>query len=182
MASGKLTPALQLNVGTSFAAPRVAHQLAMVLRDLRALRIPATNALLRALLAASAQRPAGSELLGAAGDLALLGYGLPDGRAATDCSGSSVLLYWQDRLAPEMTAIFKFHVPAGIAESGRGTKRIVVAVASTPPVQRWGLAEYLGIAMKFRLFRGDENAEHIEALLQRDAEERNVAASQRRRG
>lgn len=39
MASGNLTPALQHAHGTSFAAPRVAHHLALILRDLHALGI-----------------------------------------------------------------------------------------------------------------------------------------------
>lgn len=49
-------------------------------------------------------------------------------------------------------------------------------MATAPPVQSWGIAEYLGAEMKFRLFCGDKNADQIEALLQRDVDEENIAA------
>lgn len=176
MASGKLTPALQNNNGTSFAAPRVAHHLALIANSLRELGIEPSAPLLRAILAASAERPAGAEMLGDDENLALLGYGLPDGFAATDCKQHSVLLYWQGTLSENANALFKIHVPAELASKGRGRKRIVVSVATAPPVQSWGIAEYLGAEMKFRLFCGDKNSDEIEALLQRDEDEENVAA------
>jgi hypothetical protein len=115
-------------------------------------------------------------MLDADGNLSLLGYGLGDGSAATECGESSVLLFWQGGIAPDSTAIFKIHVPPELAEARRGKKRIVVAVASAPPVQKWGIGEYLGLEMKFRLFRGDEDADDIAALLQRDDEEKNIPA------
>ena len=176
MASGKLTPALQNNNGTSFAAPRVAHHLAIISKDLRDLGVEPSAPLLRAILAASAERPADSEMLGADENLALLGYGLPDGFSAMDCKKHSVLLYWQGTLSADANALFKIHVPAELASSGSGRKRIVVSVATAPPVQSWGIAEYLGTEMKFRLFCGDKNAEEIEAMLQRDEDEENIAA------
>lgn len=176
MASGKLTPALQNNNGTSFAAPRVAHHLALIANSLRELGVEPSAPLLRAILAASAERPAGAEMLGDDENLALLGYGLPDGFAATDCKQHSVLLYWQGTLSADANALFKIHVPAELASKGRGRKRIVVSVATAPPVQSWGIAEYLGAEMKFRLFCGDKNSDEIEALLQRDEDEENVAA------
>jgi hypothetical protein len=61
-------------------------------------------------------------------------------------------------------------------EAGRAPKRITVAVATAPPVQRWGVEEYLGAEAKFRLFRGDQNSDEIESLLQREQSEANVAA------
>jgi len=176
MASGKLTPALQNSNGTSFAAPRVAHHLALICNSLRELGVEPTAPLLRAILAASAERPVGSEMLGDDENLALLGYGLPDGFAATECQNHSVLLYWQGTLSSDGNALFRIHVPAELASNGRGKKRIVVSVATAPQVQTWGIAEYLGAEMKFRLFCGDKNSDEIEALLQRDEDEKNVAA------
>ena len=178
MASGKLTPALQNNNGTSFAAPRVAHHLALILRDLHELNIEASAPLLRAILAVSAECPTGSEMLSADENLALIGYGLPDGFAAIDCKQHSVMLYWQGQFLVNSTALFRIHVPAELAAMGKGRKRIVVAVAAAPPVQSWGVAEYLGAELKFRLFCGDKNADEIQALLQRDADEKNVAAAE----
>ena len=176
MASGKLTPALQNNNGTSFAAPRVAHHLALIANSLRELDVTPSAPLLRAVLAASAKRPTDAEMLGIDENLRLLGYGLPDGFAATDCKKHSVLVYWQGNLSVDANALFKIHVPAELATLGSGQKRIIVSVATAPPVQSWGIAEYLGAETKFRLFCGDKNSEEIEALLQRDEGEETVAA------
>jgi hypothetical protein len=176
MASGKLTPALQNSNGTSFAAPRVAHHLAVIANSLRELGVEPNAPLLRAILGASANRPDGSEMLDRDQNLALLGYGLPNGFEATDCKNHSVLLYWQGTLSADANALFRIHVPAELALKDGGRKRIVVSVASAPPVQPWGIAEYLGAEMKFRLFCGDKNSDEIEALLQRDDDEENVAA------
>lgn len=176
MASSKLTPALQHGHGTSFAAPRVAHHLALILRDLRALGVEPSAPLLRAMLGVSARRTDHSELLDPDGNLKLLGFGLPDGFRALDCARHSALLFWSGTVKVDHTAIFKVHVPVELAGQA-GRKRIVVSVASAPPVQLWGTAEYLGAEMKFRLFRGDRDAAQIEALMQRDEGEENVAAS-----
>ncbi len=176
MASNRTTQVLQHNVGTSFAAPRLAHHLGIVARDLRLANVMPTNPLLRAFIAASASRPQESEMLNPDENLSILGHGVGNGEAATDCSESSVLLFWQGGVTPDSTAIFKIHVPEDLKTAGRGTKRLTVAVACMPPVQNWGVAEYLGVQMKFRLFRGDENSDHIVELLQRDEEEANVPA------
>jgi Subtilase family len=176
MASGKLTPALQHHHGTSFAAPRVAHHLAVILRDLRALGINPSAPLLRAILGASAASkpdwviPKDKDL-----NLALLGFGQPDGFAALNCAKHAALLYWQGEMTVNHTAIFRFNVPSELAGQS-GKKRIVVSIASAPPVQPWGVAEYLGAEMKFRLFRGDCNVGDVEAKMQRDESEENVAS------
>ena len=176
MASSRLTPALQHGQGTSFAAPRVAYHLAAVTSDLRSLGVTPTNPLLRALLAASAERSIASEVLDPDGNCMVIGYGLPDGRRATDCGENSVLLYWNGDLGADATALFRLHVPADLRSAGRGKKRIVVSVASQPPVQQWGVEEYLGVTMKFRVFRGDQSFDDIQALLQRDEDEVNAPA------
>lgn len=176
MASGKLTPALQHAHGTSFAAPRVAHHLAIILRDLKALGISPSAQLLRAMLGASAARPDGSEMLDDKdGNLALLGFGQPDGFGALNCAKHTALLYWQGEMPVNHTAIFRIHVPAELAGQP-GRKRIVVSIASAPPVQPWGVAEYLGAEMKFRLFRGDCDIAHVEAKMQRNEDEKNIAS------
>ena len=176
MASNRLTPALQNHHGTSFAAPRIANHFAVTLSELLSIGVNPSNSLLRAFLAVSAERPSGSEILGADDDITVVGYGIPDGARATDCSGNSVLLYWDGALPSNATALFRVPVPAELRDAGRGKKRLVIAVASSPPVQRWGIQEYLGVQLKFRVFRGDEDLDQIQALLQRDAEEENKAA------
>ncbi len=169
MASNALTPPMQRAHGTSFAAPRVAHRLALIARDLRAIGANATNPLLRALLVASADRPADSEMLDPQGNCELIGHGLPDATRLTDRSGNSVLLYWNGELPADSTALFNLYLPAELRSAGRGRKRIVVCVASQPTVQQWGVEEYVGVSMKFRLFRGDENIDQIQAILQRES-------------
>jgi hypothetical protein len=175
MASGRLTPALQTNNGTSFAAPRVAHHLARIARDLRLAGISATAPLLRAFLAASAEVPPAARMMADRENRMVVGYGVPNGFTATDCYGHAAILFWHGIIKVDRNAIFRLHVPADLATAGRGIKRITVAIASAPPVQQWGVEEYLGAEMKFRLFRGDRSFAEIEAALQRDDDEANVA-------
>lgn len=176
MASSRLTPAVQHGHGTSFAAPRVAYHLAVINRDLRSIGVQASSSLIRALLEASAERPQASEVFGADENCAVIGYGLPDGSKATECTGNSVLLYWDGDLPANATALFRLYVPSELRTAGRGRKRIIVCVASQPAVQQWGVEEYLGVSMKFRVFRGDQNLDDIQALLQREDDEENQPA------
>jgi hypothetical protein len=127
------------------------------------------------MLGASSRRMDGSEMLDADSNLNLIGFGQPDGFRALDCARHSALLFWQGDMVVDHTAIFRIHVPAELAGLN-GRKRIVVSIASAPPVQAWGIGEYLGAEMKFRLFRGDRDAAQVEALMQRDEDEENVAA------
>ena len=105
--------------------------------------------------------------------LATIGYGLPNGARATECSGHSAVLFYQGDLKGDQVALFRIPVPQEISTSGRAMKRITVAVATSPPVQMWGLAEYLGVNCKFRLFRGDKTVDSIAAMMQRDDDEEN---------
>ena len=85
VATHQLTPALCHDSGTSFAAPRTSHKLALVLDDLRKLDIEPTADLLKAFLVNSARYPLdGGDLADfrtAVGErhwLNVLGYGMPD--------------------------------------------------------------------------------------------------------
>ncbi len=175
MASNCLTPALQRSIGTSFAAPRVANHLAKILSDAKTMGVAPSAALLRAFLAASCRSPEFPYTLGKADKLALAGHGLPDGNDALLCRGHSALLYWDGQVDVEATAIFRIHVPDEIRQAGRSTKRITVAVAAAPSVQRWGLGEYLGTNLKFWLYRGDKPADEIIAQHQREEDAPNEA-------
>ncbi len=73
MASNKLTPSVAYDSGTSFSAPRVAHKLALVQSDLKALGVNPSSALLKAVLINSAHLPLNA----------------PDMRAFTDAVGPS---------------------------------------------------------------------------------------------
>ena len=177
MASNRLTPPLQHSHGTSFAAPRVANHLVVIAQGLRPVIPRPTAPLLRAFLALSAELPSNSPLVTADELLNTVGYGLPDGSRATNCAGHSVILYFEGSLKADQVALFRIPVPVEIKESGHAKKRIVVAVATAPPVQTWGVAEYLGANFKFRLFRGDKSINDIAGMMQREEEEQNLPAN-----
>jgi hypothetical protein len=165
MASGKLTPVLQLDVGTSFAAPRIAFHAAKMIADFREQFGQEPSAcLLRAMLAVSAQKPAVSSL-NKPDLLALYGHGQPDGVTATTCSPASVLLFSQEEIEPNKVILFPVFVPVSIVQSGTAKKRISVAVAVAPIVQSWGTQNYTSVKMKFRMFRGDKALEEIRAKI-----------------
>jgi hypothetical protein len=143
MASNRITPPLQHGHGTSFAAPRVANHLAVIARDLSPIIPHPTAPLLRAFLALSAELPSNSPLVTADELLNTVGYGVPDGSRGTNCAGHSVVLFFEGNLKADQVALFRVPVPVEIRESGNAKKRIVVAVATAPPVQPWGVADYL---------------------------------------
>lgn len=174
-ASNMLTPALSRNIGTSYAAPRVANHLATILRDAKSLGIEPSATLLRAFLAASCKDAEVSEGMGKSEKLALVGHGRPDGNEAMLCRGNSVLLYWDGVVELESTAILRIHVPPEIIMAGRSKKRITVAVAASPAVQRWGLGDYLGSNLKFWLYRGDKSTDEILTQHQLELDEPNTA-------
>lgn len=174
VASNLLTPALCRNHGTSFAAPRTAYHLARILRELKSLGLHATNPLLRAFAISSVWPAEISSGLNADDALAITGYGRPDSYRSLLCEGHSVVLYWQGEIEANSTAVFKFHVPADIASVGLTKKRITVTVASSPPVQKWGVSEYLGTGLKFWLYEGDKSPDEIMAQHQREDDEENI--------
>ena len=176
MASGQISPPLQHSHGTSFAGPRVANHIAGIIRDLRVIVREPSAPLLRAFLALSANMPSNSPFLNQADSLSAAGYGLPDAARATDCAGHSVVLFHDGNLEADRVALFRIPVPLEIRDSGNALKRISVAIATAPAVQSWGVAEYLGAQLKFRLFRGDKSVEDIVAMMQRDDGDENVAS------
>ena len=179
MASGQLTPPLQHSNGTSYAGPRVANHLATIIRDLRSIVAEPSAPLLRAFLALSANTPSNSPFSVLDDSLSAVGYGLPDATRATECAGHSIVLFHDGALLGDQVALFRVPVPVEIRDSGRALKRVVVAIATAPPVQAWGVAEYLGAQLKFRLFRGDKPIDEIVLMMQRDDGEENVASDTR---
>ncbi|NQU23507.1 MAG: S8 family peptidase [Candidatus Nealsonbacteria bacterium] len=179
MASNKLTPAAMYDHGTSFAVPRVAHKLALVLKDLEDEGVnPVSAPLLKAFLVNSAAYRGGEDL-GTVQDeldsrkrkswLNVLGYGMPDRIGATSCDDYSAILFYQGMIAADQVAYFDVPIPAELADSS-GDKRLTVTVAHYPEVQRWGLERYLGTDLKWRMFRGDVDREEIITAMSRDEE------------
>ena len=169
MASAQRTPALAHDSGSSFAAPRVSHKLALVLSDLRMLGVsPVSSPLLKAFLVNSASRNGLAlepveelEQIRRGVTLNTVGYGISDAGFATDCSSFSAVLYYQGSLQADRVAFFEIPVPSALTNAGDGKKRLTVTLAHAPQVQRWGLERYLGSTMKWRLFRGDVNQEDV---------------------
>ena len=162
VATNQLTPALRYDSGTSLAAPRTAHKLALVLNDLRHLGIEPSAALLKAFLVNSAtyriegdDHEALKQAVGANHWLNVLGYGMSDDVRATYCDPHSVVLFYQGTIEPNTIAFLQIPVPRTITSSGREIKRLTVSVVYTPEVQRWGLEQYLSTTLKWRVFRGD---------------------------
>ena len=162
VASHQLTPALRYESGTSFAAPRTTHKLALVLSDLRALGIEPSADLLKAFLVNSAQYMIGENdresfkaMVGAGHWLNVLGYGMANDARATYCDPYSAVMFYQGTIEPDNIAFLNVPIPTNLSEGGREIKRLTVTVCYSPEVQRWGLERYLGAALKWRVFRGD---------------------------
>jgi hypothetical protein len=172
MASNKLTPAITTACGTSFSTPKVTHKLALVLSDLESLGLRDVSApLLKALIVNSGSYDfMGEHFERFKNDidnlkqrywLHVLGHGLPDDLRATYCDDYSALLYFQGEIESNDVAYFSIPVPEVLANARRGTKRISVTLAFDSEVQNWGLEEYLGTKLKWRIFRGNINPEDV---------------------
>jgi hypothetical protein len=168
VASNKLSPATAHNFGTSFAAPRVAHKLAVLLHELQQLGLDHVSApLLKAFLVNSATYRGDLtaiiekfDTIGKKRWLDVIGYGFPDPSRATDCDDYSILLYHQGTIEPNHVGFFDIPIPAILAGSS-AKKRITVTTAHYPEVQKWGLESYLGVDLKWRMFRGDVDRDAV---------------------
>jgi subtilase family protein len=181
VASFQLSPAIDYAAGTSLAAPRATHKLALLLRDLQGMGIPEVSApLLKAFIVNSAQYPVDEKdlksftsALGSAEPkhwLNVMGYGVPDDIRATYSDLHSALFYFQGAMDADGIAFFSIPVPKVLCDADRGKKRLTVTVAYSPDVQRWGLEAYLGTSLKWRLFRGDVPREGVIKAMSVDEE------------
>jgi hypothetical protein len=168
-ASHELTPAIKLFSGTSFAAPRVAHRLALVLKDLESLGVGVPSApLLKAFLVNSAIYPTQGEsspreafdAIDRSLWVNVAGYGVPDENRATYGDEYSVVLHYDGEIESDQVLFFDVPVPKDLAVGKRGN-RITVTVCHYPEVQRWGLERYLAVDLKWRLFRGNVNRDDV---------------------
>ena len=148
-------------IGTSYAAPLVAHKAAVVLRAM-----PEASAnLLRALLVNSARvpEPALSRLapLGDEGVLRLCGFGIANETRAATSDSNRVVLYADDEIGMDRFYVYEIPVPP-VYTTTKGRRYIRVTLAFDPPT-RHTRAAYLGVEMSFRLVRGkslEEVQEH----------------------
>lgn len=168
-ASHQLTPPMSHQCGTSFAAPRVAHRLAMVQKDLESLLVAKPSApLLKAFLVNSASYPMqGDDDPRTAFDevdrtlwLNICGYGVPNDIRATDGDDHSVVLFYDGEIEPDQVLFFDVPVPRELVDGTAG-HRITVTVCHHPEVQRWGLERYMAVDLKWRLFRGNVDRDAV---------------------
>lgn len=134
------------NNGTSFAAPKVAREIARI-----AERYPDASAnLLRALASLSAIRPVNDrgELL----DRRVAAYGQPDAERVLESTAQRVFLTFEGETNTGHITVHRLPVPPAFAD-GRSRKVFRVALAFDPPVRRQR-REYIAGSMSVELVRG----------------------------
>lgn len=177
MASNQLSPAVAHQQGTSFAAPRVAHKLALVQSDLEEVLESPSAPLIKAFLINSAEYRGDVAAFQEEMDAVkskhwqnVLGYGFSSDIRATDCDEYSAIAYFQGEIVPDEVAFFEIPVPDEL-RNAKDIKRLSVTVVHHPEVQRWGLERYHGTDLKWRMFRGNINQEEvINAMATEDVE------------
>lgn len=156
------------DVGTSFAAPRVARIAALLWNRLKEDRQnePDPN-LVRAILATAARVPAAARNAiepsqGEQGIRNLCGYGLIDENLALLSLENRVTLCTQDNIQMDTFKIYEVPIPSEFLKS-KGDKAITVALAFDPPARRTRADSYLGVTMQACLIRGKTPQEITEA-------------------
>ncbi|MBI2375643.1 MAG: S8 family peptidase, partial [Deltaproteobacteria bacterium] len=137
-------------VGTSFAAPKVAHLAARVVA-----RYPeATPNLIRALLVQSASPPQAVQDWPRDRVMRLCGFGVPDADRALVCRPRRATLFAESRVDVDEVGLFDVPVPKEFA-SAKGKKRIIVTIAWDPPVSLAHRDRPVGVQLTWGLVRGD---------------------------
>lgn len=137
-----------LDVGTSMAAPQVAHLAASVFRE----QPEASINLVRALLCLNAAVPSATQ------DLIkqdktfrqICGYGKVDERAMCRSLENTVTLAASDRIENKRHHFYEIPIPAEFVSKGKRPREIAVALAYTPPV-RSTRVKYRATRIDFRL-------------------------------
>lgn len=127
------------DIGTSYAAPLIAHKAARLLAELR----QATPNLLRALLGAHARWPQACEaLLNADANtegrdrlLRAIGYGRVDDAALFRSLDDTVTLLAEEQISNDKHHFFELPLPASFWSGGRRTREISVGMAYSPAVR-----------------------------------------------
>lgn len=165
--------AFKEEIGTSFAAPTVAHRAAKLLR-----RVPdASNNLLRALLGAHADwpeasarllnpgnNPEGRELLTRA-----VGYGCISDEALEQSLDNVVSLICEERISNDHCQFYAVPLPDVLWQGGRRTRDVTVALAYSPVVRTTRL-DYRMTRLKFSLVIAD-GLEAVTAAFRRNRAE-----------
>ncbi len=155
------------NVGTSFAAPRVARLAALAHYQMKEhlKKEPHPN-LVRAVLANSASIPPETislldQAFGEHAKIKACGYGLPDDDFALYSWDRRVTLIAQEQIKLDHFYIFSVPIPESFRHAS-GQRVISVALAFDPPVRR--RFDYLGVEMDMFLIRGKTSDEVYDAF------------------
>lgn len=150
-------------LGTSFAAPKVAHLAAKLLVDYP----EASPNLLRALLVASAEVPDAARQLGLDDESLrrLVGYGKPREEAARYSTERRVTLIAEAEIEEDAHHFYEVPLPEEFLERGRRERYIVVAVAHCPMV-RTTRVEYRASKLDFHLV-AERSLEEVTRVFQR---------------
>jgi hypothetical protein len=130
------------DIGTSYAAPQVAHRAARLLGVVPNVSDMPAN-LLRALLAAHARWPSACvELLNSANDAAgkerllkLIGYGRIDDEALYRSIDQAVTLLAEDSIVNDKCHIYELPIPDDFWSSGKRQREVTVALAYSPDIR-----------------------------------------------
>lgn len=169
-ANGRL---LAEDVGTSYAAPQVAHRAARLLSGLP----DASANLLRALLAAHARWPrACVDLLNGARNaegkkklLKLVGYGRIDEDALYRSVDQAVTLLAEDRIANDKCHFYELPIPPCFWSPGRRQREIAVALAYSPDIRTTRL-DYRMSKIWYTLVKAT-NLDEVEQAFKKNREE-----------
>lgn len=160
-------------VGTSFAAPAVAHRAAKLLR-----RVPgASHNLLRALLGAHAKWPDPSVQLlnpnnnaeGCEKLTRLVGYGCINDGALEQSLDDVVSLICEEQIGNDRCQFYAVPIPDEFWDGGRRTREVTVALAYSPVVRTTRL-DYRMTKLKFSLVVAN-NLDEVAAAFQRNRDE-----------
>jgi len=161
------------DIGTSYAAPVVAHKAARLLAELPA----ASTHLLRSLMGAHARWSAACSSLLNSGDnaagrenvLRLAGYGQVDDAALFRSLDSTVTLLTEEQIGNDQHHFFELPLPDSFWSTGRRVREIAVALAYSPAVRTTRL-DYRMSKLWFTLVTA-ANLEQVTEAFQRNREE-----------
>jgi subtilisin family serine protease len=161
-------------IGTSFAAPHVAHAAAIGMAGLKSVlgRLPSAN-LIRALVGSAAQLPPCPE--GWLGDensiLRSVGYGICSVEDLAWSRQNRVRLVTEDTIEDNKLHVYRVEVPE-IFLATRGKRGVTVALAYDPPV-RASRREYLARTMLVEVLQG-LTTEEVELYRAKQEEPKNL--------
>jgi len=167
-------PAFKEDIGTSYAAPQVAHKAARLLAA-----VPdASPNLLRALIGAHARWPEACETLLGPGNrpegrdrlLQLIGFGRVDDTALYRSLDHTVTLLAEERIGNDQHHFFELPVPVSFWANGRRAREITVALAYSPEVRTTRL-DYRRAKLWFTLVVA-ASLDEVTQAFQRNREER----------